>query len=268
MDGEIVNLPNQNQKPSGQPPPQQTTEPQSGVPNGMFQDNKKKTGIFGAVSVGIIALILSLGILNYFNILPLSKLWPGYLGFLPHKANVVADPTPASTISLPKQAKETLITFLPTILNPSLLPQSLSDINLTDKSINQTVTGSWDLKDGRAITILTVSPNGKEISQLLIFFPYATTTSISAEFAQSTIPKLFSITPKGKWACKTIPNTASYCENFWEEQNGIRRGIALKESIPLSPAKKITISLCEHSQKSRLYSWKSCITEFAKTGVQ
>lgn len=254
MEGETVSLPNQPSVQSMEPP-------------------RKKISLLGIIFIIIILILFSIGILNYFNIFPLSSLFPNQLGWLLHRqsqqsqqySNIAIPPA----ASLTQQAKETLITFLPSILNTSLLPKSSSDVNLReDNGIKQSVSGTWDTKDGKAITILTVSPNGKEISQLLIFFPYATTESASVEFAQSTIPKLFSITPKGKWACKAIPNIANYCENFWEEQNGIRKGIAVKGSIPLSQAKKITISFCEHSQKSILYSWKSCAEEFAQTGVQ
>jgi len=266
MDGETVNLANQDQTLSNQPPPQQSVEP------------AKKINLLGIIFIIIILILFSLGFLNYLNILLLSTLFPNQLGWLPRKevptgtsqqSQQYSTAIITPTVSLTQQAEETLISFLPVILNPSLLPKSSSDVNLReDKGIKQSVSGTWDTKDGKAITILTVSPNGKEISQLLIFFPYVTTESVSTEFAQSIIPKLFSITPKGKWACKTIPDTANYCENFWEEANGTRRGIALKRNIPFSQAKKITISFCERSQKSSLYSWKSCAVEFAETGVQ
>src|SRR3989344_5896065 len=251
----------------------QSQETQGGV---LKPDNKKK-GLFEILAIVLIIAIF-LGILNYFNILPLTNRFPNQLGWLPKKEvptgtaqpkqydNAIIAPTAIPTISL-EQAKQTFLDYLPTILDYSLLATSSSDINLReDKGISNSVSGTWDTKDGKAITIFTVSPNGKEIIQLLIFFPYATTESISTKLAQLTIPKLFSITPKGKWACDTIPNTANYCENFWEEENGVRIGIVLKESLPLSETNKISISYCEHSQKRILYSWKSCISEFAKKG--
>ena len=43
-----------------------------------------KVGVIEALFVGI-TLILLFGILNYFNILPISKIFPNQLGFLPHK---------------------------------------------------------------------------------------------------------------------------------------------------------------------------------------
>ena len=263
MDGEIVTLPSQNQKPSDQPSRDVSS-----------QDNKKKTGIFVTVFVGIVAIFLFFVTLNYFNILPFPSLFLDQLGFLPHKTsqqsnNITIAPTASPSISLLEPAKQILNSYLPTILSSSVFPQSSSDINLKeDKGIKQSVSGTWDTKDGKAITIFTISPDGKEISELLLFFPHKTTASASMESAQLTTPKLFSIIPKGKWACKTIPNIGNYCENFWEEENGVRRGIALKQPLPLSQAKKITISFCERSQESRLYSWKSCTSEFAKTGIQ
>ena len=255
MDGEIGNL--SNQQPSQQPP--------------------KKYSIFGVeILIIIIFFLLTVVILNYFNILPLSKLLPDYLGFLPHRPYELLHKKETTRVkqgfpivSLVEPAKQTLMGYLPLILAPSFVPTSLANINLKeDNGTKQNVSGTWNTKDGKAITILTVSPNGREIYQLLIFFPYSSALPISTEYAQSTTPKLFTITPKGKWACKTIPNTMNYCENFWEEQDGVRKGIALKESISLSPAKKITISFCEHSQESILYSWKSCTKEFAETGIQ
>ena len=62
MDGEIANAPNVSQ-------PKQTP----------------KKGLLFEILFVILVLVLVFGTLNYFNILPISKLWPNQFGFLPHK---------------------------------------------------------------------------------------------------------------------------------------------------------------------------------------
>src|SRR3989344_3233925 len=105
---------------------------QSGEPQGVVlkKDNGKK-GLFEIVLI-IILLILNLGMLNYLNILPLSSTFPNYLGFLPHKTsqqtqqpNIItttptAIPTPLPS-ALSEVEKQTLINYIQTFLNPSLL---------------------------------------------------------------------------------------------------------------------------------------------------
>jgi len=62
MDGEIANAPDVSQ-------PKQTP----------------KKGLLFEILFVILVLVLVFGTLNYFNILPISKLWPNQFGFLPHK---------------------------------------------------------------------------------------------------------------------------------------------------------------------------------------
>lgn len=49
-----------------------------------IEQQGKKMGIFTIAFVGIILVLLFL-VLNYFNVLRLSEIFPNYLGFLPHK---------------------------------------------------------------------------------------------------------------------------------------------------------------------------------------
>ena len=58
----------------------QPVEQQSPLP---VNRSKNKVG-FEILFIGIVIIFLT-GILNYFNILPLSSLFPNYLGFLPHQ---------------------------------------------------------------------------------------------------------------------------------------------------------------------------------------
>ena len=242
-----------------------------------LEKNKVVSGIpFIGIVIFSIFILLVL-VLNYLNILPLSSLFPNYLGFLPHQqskqeSNVTTTP---STMPLDEQAKQTLITFLPTILTPSFLPKSNSKITLTQtKGIQESFTASWNSISGTQSAILIVSPDGKNITQFYLSFIKSKSASPSAELAKITTSQFFLTQPKGIWGCKTIYTDMTYCENFWEESNGVKRGMGIEglftkgPNLPKEDLPQTVIFFCEHNKDSKLYSWKSCRAEFAEGGVR
>ena len=248
-------------------------------PNQQNQPGNK--GMFGMLSIGIVIVsifILLVLALNYFNVLPLSKLLPNYLGFLPHRPYAESlriennnskqgFPTPIPLIS--EGTKQALTSYLPTILDPSLVPASSSDINFTkDPSSQQGFIASSKTKEKNIDSSFRMSQDLKKIIAVDFYAKGSELpSSISRETTMSTAAEVFSIEPKGTWGCKrVIVETMLYCENFWEQSENSKRGLGAL-TITSPAGNRIVYYLCEHTKESDLYSWKSCRPEFLKTGV-
>lgn len=237
-----------------------------------------EVGVFEIFFV-VIILAIFFGVMNYFNILPISQIWPKQLGFLPHRESLKQNNTAIKqsnniTIapSLVDTAKQTLLSFLPTILSQPIIPSP--DVKLTqDKGIKETFSTSWDTKEGTVSAIIVLAPNGQGTVQSYISLSKFSNLPPSIALAKSTTSQLFSTQPKGKWACKPVFTTMTYCENFWEEADGTRRGLGMEGLFTQGPnlirgQPEVMIIFCQHSKNSKLYSWKSCQFEFAQTGVK
>ncbi|MBI2613416.1 MAG: hypothetical protein HYW62_01465 [Candidatus Levybacteria bacterium] len=233
-------------------------------------------GVFEIVFVGIV-LFLLFGTLNYFNILSVSDAFPKYLSWLPRQTtqtknislnqqNIVFSPTPV--ISLEKNAKDTLANFLPKILNASLIPSKSDMIVTQDKITKDSFTISWEKKEGTISAVFILPANPEEISSLNIQLPTTQASSPSIQSAEATTSSLFVIQPNGKWGCKPLYDR-TYCENFWEENDGIRRGISMYGPFTiLNGTAGSIVSFCQHGKSAAtIYSWKSCTAEFADTGI-
>lgn len=150
------------------------------------------------------------------------------------------------------------------VLKSSLLPKSLEDINLQqDQIIKSSYILSWDTPLGTVSGLMTAS-TPTQISYLYLSFLDEKEATASAGVAQKVTSELFLSTPKGQWGCKPIQNI-TYCENFWEDE-GVKRGISVQSPISLE-IKGVVVSFCEYHQNTDLYSWKSCTSEFANTGI-
>lgn len=264
-------------------PNQQIEQPQvpanQEVPNALTPKDKgnKKGLLFGLIFVGIV-LILLFGTLNYFNVLRLSELFPNQLGWLPHRPyqqynNLTILPTIAPPISPTQQAKQTLTNFLPTILSPVLIPEPSQITIEQDKNpLGKTFISSWGIKESTIAAIVIVADN-KNISQLYLSLQRPQNIVPSVKLASASTSELFSVKPKGEWGCKPIYATMTYCENFWEENDGARRGLAMRGLFTQEPnliggQSEAMLIFCEHTKESKIYSWKSCEFEFKETGMQ
>lgn len=235
-----------------------------------------EVGLFEIVFVTAV-LFLLFGTLNYFNILSVSDVFPNQLGWLPRQTNQKQNiplknqpsailPTP--NVSLETSAKDTLARFLPKILNASLIP-SKSDMTLIqDKIIKENFTISWEKKEGTISAVFTLAANPEEISSLNIQFLTTQVSSPSVQLAETAISSLFTIKPNGIWGCKPLYDK-TYCENFWEENGGIRRGISVYGPFAIqNKTAGSIINFCQHGKDAAtIYSWKSCTAEFADTGI-
>lgn len=241
----------------------------------------KKHLLFEIVFVAVF-LAVFFGILNYFNIINLSGMSPNLFGFLPHRSspsqqsqqlnNVTIVPTasPSGQGDLSSQAKQALISLLPTIITPSFAPKSSSNITIFQgRTPKDESRASWKAQDGNESARFVSSVNGNQIIQLYILFDLNSNASVSTDLAKKTVSKFFLLTSKEPFSCKLLSSKANYCESFWEEPNGTKRGIGMHEYSPFSSGtNKTTVFFCQFMQESPSYSWKSCAEEFAETGVQ
>lgn len=206
----------------------------------------------------LLVVILILGTLNYFGL------------FSPKKASKIIQPSP--TISpvpdLQTKAKDLIVSLLPTILPSASIPSS-SDITITyqENTSKENLFVSLQSKKVSGGGSITIDPDGRSITSLYLSFSQPYTASLTTKLAQTTTSSFFEVTPKGSWKCKPIENE-TYCENFWEE-TGTKKGVSMLGPVLLETGEKISVlAYCQHTKDSTFFSWKSCIVNFAKTGVQ
>lgn len=225
----------------------------------------------------VILLILALGILNYFNVLPLSTTFPNQLGFLPRNqfmqtqdqnTSTSVKPTlvPYMTADLSSREKEMealLAETLPNIIYKQLAPDK-SKITTTSNKTSKVLTSTWIVNGISGTAAFSSAPDGKSISDIYVSFSDNKAIAPSKETAPRLTSAYFSFKPKGIWGCKSTSGTnMTYCENYWEEDL-TKKGIGIQQ---LSSSEGV-VFFCQHSKESGLYAWKSCSSEFAETGVQ
>lgn len=179
-------------------------------------------------------------------------------------------PTAIPTPFLTEKDKQALVDFLPTILTPSFIPKSSSEITIFQgKSAKEESRASWESQDGKQSARFISSPDRNKIIQMYILFDYNSNASVSEDLARDTVSQFFLPVPKKPFSCKLLDNKANYCETFWIESDGTKIGIGMHEYSPFSSGiNKTTVFFCQFMQDSPSYSWKSCASEFAQTGVQ
>lgn len=218
-------------------------------------------------SIGIILLILIIIliiilILNYFNLLSFSSLPPKYLSFLPHQKVEKA---------IPKTAKTNIQDLIQDLLDPSLIP---SKINFEKQEVpnpnNYTFYGSgWQGENGEVfIPTIEYNQDGTLIDrQILIHVPKTINNldaSSSAMLARSYIKAI----PPTSFLCTTLVPKESksiFCEAFWKDNNGIKKGINV--TSPVRGLNETQIFYCEHYKNSPAYLWKSCNFKFKDQGI-
>lgn len=261
-------------------PDQQIEQPQvtnnQELPNVSASEGKKGL-LYGIVFV-IIILVFFLGILNYFNILPISGAFPNQLSWLPRMSSqkttptvpIQTIPTPA-TITISKKALEVFSKFISNNLTPSVSISSPAISLKEDDKEQNTFSANWEGKIGTMSATFALFPTTKDISYLYLSSIYnaQSYTSLSPQTAKDIALIFFTAIQKGEWACKPLYES-TYCESFWQENATTKRGISINGPLLSSANQSIlVVSLCEyHKEADLLYSRKSCTTEFADTGVQ
>lgn len=207
------------------------------------------------IAVGVIALIVA----ALFGLKSLNLNLPSFPGKPEQTINQVQPPQ----ILDPKVLFNKTIA---SILTKPMLPTKLENIRKEqDQTTRDSFFMSWKTKSSiSTISGTMTASTPSQISSLSLSFLYINEASASTEVAQRIIPEFFSVTPRGTWGCKPIQNI-TYCENFWEE-NKIKRGISVQSPISTEQT-GISVGFCEFHQNTDVYSWKSCTSEFAETGI-
>lgn len=257
---------------------QQSTEPQRAALN---PDNGKKKGMFEILLIGIV-IVFVIGILNYFNIFPLSKLFPNYLGFLTHKNQQVSpitnsQSTPNSTANYSanvfqydsEKAKTILTKYIKDTIKPEFLPENLDikqglSINNTIDEKRKNLFGSYIINKNETISITSNFIENSNTPNFFMIFIHPSKTKQSAlnlALANSLVSAYFK-NPITIAKCNTN-GTASTCKEIKIESEGKREfGALIAQDTSKSPSIPVsTIFSCFIPKESNVYdSIKSCIS--------
>lgn len=267
---------------------------QSPAPNGAGKHHPltalafMEIGIFEVVFV-IVGVLFLLGTINYFNLLPVSEVFPKYLGWLPRQERAKPNndiyndfiksyntprptPTPPVTASF---INNTLKPYLKSVVGEKTEVFGISEHLIKNGDTNKNIVINLNTDAGTISGFLTLS-NSQSISSVsLSLTETAPFPSPNPPFdlIQKEAAKFFSVEPKGQWGCKIFKETAfdlQFCENFWEEQGGTKRGIYYQNPTSVDARTKeikVTFAFCEFRQESANYNFKSCIKTFSETGI-
>ncbi len=244
---------------------QQTTEPLEVI---QYQNNRKKVNL-SKILIVYIGIILLLVVLNYFNVLSFS--WLPRMSSQEPLSTGPIQTTPTKTALSIQEAEEIFSKFISDNFNSSVY-NSLPLIHLKEDSKEQnTFSASWESQIGSMNVTLAISPNTKNISYLYFSSTYDAVNNISLTpiIAKEISTLFFSTRQQGEWTCKSLYES-TYCEIFWEENSSIKRGVSISGPILSADNQSVFIvSLCEYNKENNLlYSRKSCITEFADSGIK
>ncbi|OGH13132.1 MAG: hypothetical protein A2687_00905 [Candidatus Levybacteria bacterium RIFCSPHIGHO2_01_FULL_38_26] len=222
----------------------------------------KKKRLFKITFIAIFILLL-VGILNFFNILK--------IGFLPHMPYEESQQSSSDANLDPNRpATHPINNSIAEVVTLSYLPQSFDDVAITEgKAAEEDTLATWDTQYGKGTAGGSVASDGNQMAKLVIYLDYETDAPITADLAKEIVPQFFSPIPKAEFRCGILRNDLNYCESFWMEPDGTKRGSGLYEGNPFSTdPNKNSVFFCQFTKESDLYSWQSCASDFAETGIQ
>ena len=234
----------------------------------MFYPNKKNTPLI-IILIAVLLLVLIIN-LNYFNVLRLSQMFPNLFGFLPHVSYETAQQSePNTTPDANQRGKQLFNDTVSTIVSVSYHPSSFS-INFHETESDQGESlATWETQDGMAFARYEVSSGGENLRAVYILFDYNTNASASSDIAQQSTSQFFQVSPKEEFYCKDLVNGQLYCESFWTEEDGTKRGTGIQTQASSSQEpRNISVFYCQFTQESLSYSWQSCAPELAQIGTR
>lgn len=249
---------------SNPPPEQQYIKPAPSL--------KVELAGFGFV---VVALILLFGILNYFNILSISDVFPKYFSWLPRqRVSVLPQPITQSstgiktTSSVPDFAKKDLTNFADSVIVPSSISTSLLEKNtyITDNN-NTYATTTWNINGNEFKPTIKYGAKNALIDKQLLLSLSAALPILDASIAPSIAEQYLTVTPQTSFSCVTLPISLKtmLCESFWQDTDGTKKGIDIISPIV---GNKAQVFYCERTPQSPDYAWQSCNTNFQDTGVK
>lgn len=233
-------------------------------------------GLFEFFFVAII-LFLLFGIFNYFNILPVSDVFPNQLGWLPRQtvqtqniplkkqSSIIPTPT-----LIPEYIKINVKSLISDILISSLIPSNLTvEKQNVENPNNFTFYGTgWETVD-KDMFVLSVEYNQEKNiidRQIVIHIPKIL-SNLDASSSSSLVKDYIKINPQLPFSCISLPTItkSTFCEIFWEDTQGVKKGIDV--TSPVQGLNETQIFYCEHHKETPAYSWKSCNVNYKDTGI-
>ena len=223
-----------------------------------------KVGIIEFLLVGIV-LVLLFGILNYFNILRLSSLFPSQLSWLPHKQNQEGNKTKAIpnvnyTPSVfqydTEKGKKIFTAYIKEALSPKILP---SNYEATKTPTNNELDIRFKSTNGANIyALFHFNENSNTLRDFSIFIEPQNMKgkTVTSALANSLLSSYF-LNPFTISSCAT-KKTTSYCEQFQEEKDG-KRGFAIISS-KYGTVSTFFVATCFIPKESQKYTERtSCL---------
>lgn len=237
-----------------------------------------KVGII-EVLVGVFILLLIFGVLNYFNILPLSNLFPKHLSFLPRQTpkdiaiNITkqVSPSPGSvskTLSSPE--KENAAKISQDLVNKLIKPAYQDTLSLEEKNLvidGETqpfpyYSANWQKNSVSARLTLQYDFINRNPLTLNISLEVPTITQIVSESsAGSIIGKYVSLPSNSKFTCdEPNPLGVVQCSTMTTQSDKSKIGFSLRANPKeASAGAKNAVILCQVFPSSSRYSWTSCL---------
>lgn len=240
--------------------------------------------VFLEVTLPFALFIFVLVILNYFNSPRLDYAFP-FLSFLPHQKEKIATKNSISqkNITLPpgkiipdnysysqSNAENIFKSYVITALNKQYLPPTF---NLThqlseDGSKNATenvYSTSWKSSNYKSEFFLRFDKDTNNLADVELTF-----TASQGFFSinkEDELRKIF-IIDTIRLTCKKNIVGADVCEDFSTLPNGVKKGIGIITNVnQKNSGDGYAIFSCQHPPKSSLYNWKSCIQQYAESGL-
>lgn len=236
-------------------------------------------GIFEFFFVAVV-LFLLFGTLNYFNILPVSDVFPNQLSWLPRQTSqpkkllyTPANPTPKPTTTPTtaafsydtKKAQALLTQYIKDNIKPEFLPAKIevkqkTISNTTNKEVPYEFNSFFTIRKDEFLVALHYKENTNTLNDFIVQIQPSkidvSTTSVS--LANSLVSAYF-INPYVITTCNA-KGLVSYCEEFRIENQGKKGfGISLSSDTIKSTVVPLVIS-CFISKTSDYYSTqKTCL---------
>jgi hypothetical protein len=264
------------------------------VPN-QQQSQKENKGLMfleiGIFEIAFVAVILGIffGVMNYFNILPISQLWPKQLGFLPRRdvptgtsphreQNNKPIPKPTQTptnyssnvFQYDSEKANTIISkYIKDTLKPEFIPQTLDakqglSIDNRDEDIKNQF-GSYFVNNQATFSInFHYTENTNYLNDFLIFIqPSKVEQKTLNSTLATSLTSFYFTNPYTPIANCNTKGTTSYCEEFKTETDGKRGfGVVLADDQSTVPPKRTAIVFtCFIPKESKDYNKQSsCIS--------
>ncbi len=232
------------------------------------------TSIFGALGIIVIAFIL----LNYFNILSLSDLYPKYLSLLPHQTTTQPPPKP---LNMQSTASNLYNNLSPSELNKfSSIEQEFADkilqppyrttVNLSrdffvkSKILSNSAFYAWNVS-GIPLQVSAYYEENKILVASGLTISVSTTPDATSSSSASIFVQKFVILPSSQmeWLCKNSPEIKiSECNSMTTQEDKSKLGISLTfNTQPKQNNTASIINICQIFPSSNRYSWSTCLHE-------